>query len=207
MHRVSHRRVDTLFLKWLKKQVLWVLSWSLNVCFNFSKVAEIYGDTKHLSVTLKSFEQLFDLSWRSLMRQKPAAATPVSGSESISQTVKVKPYLWASGEVTQPLNEASIVFTCHLRRQHTHSLSSMASILILFNHLCISTTQTWMITMQLCCCHIVHFKLQKVSECLQKVNLCRVFAGEFTWKQMCWRRICRKGSASCFSSSTRWLQI
>lgn len=79
-------------------------------------------------------------------------STPVSacGSETISQTVKVKPYLWASGEVTQPLNEASIVFTCHLRRQHTHSLSSMASILVLFNHLYISTTQTFMITMPQC---------------------------------------------------------
>lgn len=124
-------------------------------------------------MTLKSFELLFDLSSRSLMRQKPAASTPVSacGSETISQTVKVKPYLWASGEVTQPLNEASIVFTCHLRHQHTHSLSSMASILILFNHLCISTTQTLMITMQLCC-HIVHFKLQKVSELRKNLDFC-----------------------------------
>lgn len=170
-NRVSHRRMDTLFLKWLKKQALWVLSWSLNVCCNFSKVAEIYRDTKHLSVTLKSFEQLFDLSWRSLMRQKPAAATPVSarGSETISQTVQVKPYLWASGEVTQPLNEASIVFTCHLRRQHAHSLSSMASILILFNHLCISTTQTWMITMPQCNFVVTLY----ILSCRKFLNVCR----------------------------------
>lgn len=44
-------------------------------------------------------------------------------------------YLWASGQVRQPLDEAGIVFTFHLRRQHAHSLGSMASKLALLHHL------------------------------------------------------------------------
>lgn len=44
-------------------------------------------------------------------------------------------YLWASGWVRQPLDEAGVVFTFHLRRQHAHSLGSMASKLALLHHL------------------------------------------------------------------------
>lgn len=123
------------------------------------------------------------------MRQKPAASMPVSacGSETISQTVKVKPYLWASGEVTQPLNEASIVFTCHLRHQHTHSLSSMASILILFNHLCISTTQTLMITMPQCNFVVTLY----ILSCRKFLNFEKtwtsVFAESEFMPSVCWR--------------------
>lgn len=44
-------------------------------------------------------------------------------------------YLCASGQVRQPLDEAGVVFTFHLRRQYAHGLGSMASKLTLLHHL------------------------------------------------------------------------
>lgn len=54
---------------------------------------------------------------------------------------ELKCYLRGSGEVTQPLNEGSVVCARHRRRQHTHSLSPVASKLTFLHHLFITTTQ------------------------------------------------------------------